>query len=80
MSKKSLKQKNKKVAAGAFLVGRDEELEKIRACVLARRNLLLEGPVGVGKTHLALSITRDLGRAVFRVDGDSRYSEQKLSG
>jgi len=62
------------------LVGRDEELEKIRACVLARRNLLLEGPVGVGKTHLALSVTRDLERPVFRIDGDSRYSEQKLSG
>jgi len=62
------------------LVGRDEELEKIRACVLARRNLLLEGPVGVGKTHLALSVTRDLQRPVFRIDGDSRYSEQKLSG
>jgi MoxR-like ATPase len=65
--------------AGA-LVGRGEELEKIRACVLARRNLLLEGPVGVGKTHLALSVTRELERPVFRIDGDSRYSEQKLSG
>jgi MoxR-like ATPase len=62
------------------LVGRDEELEKIRACVQARRNLLLEGPVGVGKTHLALSVTRELDRPVFRIDGDSRYSEQKLSG
>ncbi len=64
----------------ATLVGRDDELEKIRACVLARRNLLLEGPVGVGKTHLALSVTRELDRPVFRIDGDSRYSEQKLSG
>ena len=63
-----------------ILVGRSEELEKIRACVLSRRNLLLEGPVGVGKTHLALSVTRELGRPVFRIDGDGRYSEQKLSG
>ena len=62
------------------LVGREEELEKIRACIVAGRNLLLEGPVGVGKTHLALSVTRSLGRPVFRIDGDSRYSEQKLSG
>ncbi len=70
-------------SAGRFdgeLVGREAELEKIRACVLARRNLLLEGPVGVGKTRLALEVTRSLGRAVFRVDGDGRYSEQKLSG
>jgi MoxR-like ATPase len=62
------------------LVGRAQELGQIRACLKAKRNVLLEGPVGVGKTHLALSITRELGTAVFRVDGDSRYTEQKLSG
>lgn len=62
------------------LVGRERELSQIRACLKAKRNVLLEGPVGVGKTHLALSVTRDLGARVFRVDGDNRYSEQKLSG
>jgi MoxR-like ATPase len=62
------------------LVGRSEELRKIRACVKAQRNVLLEGPVGVGKTHLALAVTAELARPVFRIDGDSRYSEQKLSG
>lgn len=46
----------------------------------ARRNVLLEGPVGVGKTRLALEVVRELGLPVFRVDGDSRYSEQKLTG
>jgi MoxR-like ATPase len=87
--KRSAKAKTRRVPSAApavpgrlsgALVGRDEELEKIRACVLARRNLLLEGPVGAGKTHLALSVTRELERPVFRIDGDSRYSEQKLSG
>lgn len=62
------------------LIGRDAELVKIRACLEAHRNVLLEGPVGVGKTHLALAVTRELGTPVFRVDGDSRYSEQKLTG
>jgi MoxR-like ATPase len=62
------------------LVGRGEELLRIRACLRARRNVLLEGAVGVGKTHLALAVTKELGVPVFRVDGDSRYSEQKLSG
>src|SRR3954471_19799980 len=62
------------------LVGREDELLRIRACLRAQRNVLLEGPVGVGKTHLALAITRELGTPVFRVDGDSRYSEQKLTG
>lgn len=62
------------------LIGRDRELSQIRACLRAGRNVLLEGPVGVGKTHLALAVTRALKTKVFRVDGDNRYSEQKLSG
>jgi MoxR-like ATPase len=62
------------------LVGRAREQAQIRACLEAKRNVLLEGPVGVGKTHLALAIVRELGTPVFRVDGDSRYSEQKLTG
>jgi MoxR-like ATPase len=61
-------------------VGRADELLRIRACLKAKRNVLLEGPVGVGKTHLALAVTRELGSLVYRVDGDSRYTEQKLSG
>lgn len=62
------------------LFGRTDELAQVRACLKAQRNVLLEGPVGVGKTHLALAVTQELGLPVFRIDGDSRYSEQKLSG
>jgi MoxR-like ATPase len=62
------------------LVGRENEASRIRACLKAGRNVLLEGPVGVGKTHLALAVAGELGSKFFRVDGDSRYSEQKLSG
>jgi len=62
------------------LVGRSEEQALISACIRTRRNVLIEGPVGVGKTHLALALCESLGRPVFRVDGDGRYSEQKLSG
>jgi MoxR-like ATPase len=65
---------------GVRIVGRDDELTAIRACIKAGRNILLEGPVGVGKTQLALAVTRELKRPVFRIDGDSRYSEQKLAG
>jgi len=36
--------------------------------------------VGVGKTILALAVAHHLGRSFFRVDGDERYSEQKLTG
>ena len=61
-------------------IGRDREYSQICSCLRAKRNVLLEGPVGVGKTHLALAVTRELGVPFFRVDGDNRYSEQKLSG
>lgn len=64
----------------SLLIGRDAESEAIRACLQAGKNVLLEGPVGVGKTHLAVTIAEALGRPVFRVDGDNRYTEQKLSG
>lgn len=67
-------------SVGPGLIGRERELLQLRACLRAARNVLLEGPVGAGKTHLALAITRELKRPVFRIDGDSRYSEQKLSG
>ncbi len=61
-------------------VGRTQELRLLRAALLSGRHVLLEGPVGAGKTHLALTITGELERPVFRIDGDQRYSEQKLSG
>ncbi len=72
--------KKKAPKTHSVLVGREDEMALVRACLDARRNVLLEGPVGVGKTHLALAITQALGRPVFRVDGDNRYSEQKLTG
>lgn len=68
------------MAKNKNLIGRETETSHVRACLKANKNVLLEGPVGVGKTHLALSITAELGLPVFRIDGDSRYSEQKLSG
>ncbi|MCC7440164.1 MAG: MoxR family ATPase [Bdellovibrionales bacterium] len=62
------------------IVGRFTERARIQACLHVGRNVLLEGPVGVGKTVLALDIAHESGRPVHRVDGDSRYTEQKLTG
>ncbi len=62
------------------IVGRSAELERGLAAVLTNRHLLIEGPVGVGKTVLATAIASHLDRHVYRVDGDERYTEQKLSG
>ncbi|MGQ9787894.1 MAG: AAA family ATPase [Candidatus Hadarchaeaceae archaeon] len=62
------------------IVGREKELEQALSVVRAGKHLLIEGPVGVGKTVIALAISNHLHRQVFRVDGDERYTEQKLVG
>jgi MoxR-like ATPase len=62
------------------LVGRDFEVESLVHCVRAGKHVLLEGPVGVGKTFLVSNVAELLGKKVVRVDGDSRYTEQKLTG
>jgi MoxR-like ATPase len=62
------------------IVGRRAEIEALTACFEAGRNVLLEGPVGVGKTALASAVCQALGRGLVRVDGDGRYTEAKLVG
>lgn len=62
------------------IVGREREIRRGLACLRAGRHLLMEGPVGVGKTVLASALACHLDRPVFRVDGDERYTEQKLTG
>jgi MoxR-like ATPase len=62
------------------VVGRRRELEDLLACLAAGFHVLLEGPVGVGKTALARAAAAGLGRGVERVDGDGRYSEARLVG
>ena len=62
------------------IVGREAELATCLAVLGAGRHLLLEGPVGVGKTTVALAVCAHLGRETVRVDGDDRYSESKLTG
>ena len=62
------------------LIGREHEQKLIETMVRSGRHVLLEGAVGVGKTTLALSVAEKLSRTVVRVDGDGRYTEQKLVG
>ncbi len=64
----------------APIVGRLREIELLRGCFQAAKNVLIEGPVGVGKTRLALELIREMKLPSFRVDGDGRFTEQKLTG
>jgi MoxR-like ATPase len=62
------------------LIGRIEEQRLIETMLKSGRHVLLEGAVGVGKTTLALAVAEKLSRSVIRIDGDGRYTEQKLVG
>lgn len=66
--------------AGPKVIGREKELRQLVDAVRLGRNLLIEGPVGVGKTFLVLRALEQLKKKFERVDGDSRYSEQKMTG
>jgi MoxR-like ATPase/Mg-chelatase subunit ChlD len=60
--------------------GRERELALALAALAGGRHLLLEGPVGSGKTTVALAVCGHLGRETVRVDGDDRGTESRLAG
>lgn len=68
------------IAREQGIVGRRLELRMVGACLAVSRNVLLEGPVGVGKTALARAVAAGLARGFVRIDGDGRYTEAKLTG
>ncbi|MEZ4749998.1 MAG: MoxR family ATPase [Bdellovibrionota bacterium] len=62
------------------IIGRDKESDQIKKALKLGRNLLVEGPVGVGKTFLIQNLLKETKKDFVRVDGDTRYTEQKLTG
>ncbi len=78
-----MKAKNKssdKSSHAPKIVGREREKDHLTRAIDLGRNVLIEGPVGVGKTFLVQQILKDLKRSFERIDGDTRYTEQKLTG
>lgn len=65
---------------GIRVVGRSVEQDQIASALDLQRNVLIEGPVGAGKTFLVQEILKSRKQGYERVDGDSRYTEQKLTG
>ena len=62
------------------IIGREDELAKALAAVASNRHLLIEGVAGIGKTVIAMALARHFNRGFFKVDGDERYTEHKLTG
>lgn len=75
-----MKSHRQQIRQQARIIGREQEIEHALACLHAGRNLMLEGPVGVGKSILAEALADALGKTLHRVDGDERYTEQKMTG
>lgn len=70
----------KEIKKKSGVIGREIELKKILLAAYVGKHVLLEGAVGVGKTKLAKAVADFLNRPVYRVDGDERYTENKLIG
>lgn len=68
------------MASRSKIIGRVKEVEQLKKVMALHRNILIEGPVGVGKTFLVQQILNELQQKFERVDGDTRYTEQKLTG
>jgi MoxR-like ATPase len=62
------------------IAGRGDELTSALISAAAGKHILIEGPVGVGKTTIALAVASHFQREFERIDGDERYTEQKLTG
>lgn len=78
--KQNYHQERKSVANKTKIIGREKEVQQLKKVMGLHRNILIEGPVGVGKTFLVQQILTELQQKFERVDGDTRYTEQKLTG
>jgi len=62
------------------VVGRTDELIQLVVAKLAGKHVLIEGPVGVGKTTIGLALAKYFDQKFIRIDGDERFTESKMVG
>jgi MoxR-like ATPase len=62
------------------MIGREKELKLLKALLAENLNILVEGGVGVGKTTLIVQTLAQLKKKHIRIDGDARFTEDKLVG
>jgi MoxR-like ATPase len=67
-------------AIGRVLLGKEQEIRRALACLLARGHLLIEDLPGVGKTTLAEALARCFGLAFKRVSFTSDLLPADLTG
>ena len=65
------------MASKSQIIGREKEFEQLKRVITLNRNLLIEGPVGVGKTFLVQQILGELKKKYERVDGDTPIHRAK---
>ncbi len=80
VNKTNLKESVDAIKKKFGIIGRTGELMRALAAKAAGRHILLEGPVGVGKTELAHALAAYLNTEFVRFDGDERYHPDKLVG
>lgn len=80
VDKTNLKESVEAIKKKFRIIGRTDELMHALAAKAVGRHVLLEGPVGVGKTEIAHALAAFLNTEFVRFDGDERYHPDKLVG
>lgn len=63
-----------------LIIGRKKELELMVRAIEKNLPIIIEGPVGTGKTEMAKALADSLARLFIRVDGDDSLTSIKLKG
>ena len=63
-----------------LIVGRKKELQLMVRAVEKGLPIIIEGPVGTGKTEMAKALASCLDKTFIRVDGDDSLTSIKLKG